>query len=204
VEPGLRERKKRETRLALSLAAVRLVAERGWDNVTVEDIAAAANVSDRTFRNYFDSKAHAIASRHLDRTLQVVDELRARPADEPLWDAVAHAMTVHYGPPAGGRRRGSPGGHGGDPDAIRRALADPAVQGEILKANVVAQAELAKVVAERTGTDADRDLYPTLAAAAINAATGVAIQHAMTTRASLAGTLREVFHQIARGLPPPR
>jgi len=197
VEP-LRERKKRETRLALSLAAVRLVSERGWEHVTVEDIAAAANVSDRTFRNYFSSKAEAIASRHLDRTLEIVDDLRARPADEPLWEAVKQAVLVHYAPPPGKRGR-HPGGN-----AIRRALAEPAVQGEVLKASVVAEAELAKAVAERTGTDAKRDLYPKLVAAAINAGTAVAIEHALSNPVSVVDVLREVLDQFARGLPAPR
>jgi AcrR family transcriptional regulator len=196
--PGLRERKKRETRLALSLAAVELVAERGWDNVTVEEIAAAANVSDRTFRNYFSSKAEAIASRHLDRTMQIVDDLRARPVEEPLWEAVVNAVLVHYSPPAGSRRTASGN------DAIRRALTEPAVQGEVLKANVAAQAELARAIAERTGTDVERDLYPKLVAAAINAGTAVAIEHAMANKAPLTDTLRAVFDQLARGLPDHR
>jgi AcrR family transcriptional regulator len=197
VEPGLRERKKRETRLALSLAAVQLVAERGWDNVTVDDIAAAANVSDRTFRNYFSSKAEAIASRHLDRTLQIVDDLRARPAEEPLWEAVVNATLPHYSPPPGSRKRGL------GADDVRRALAEPAVQGEVLRASAAAQAELARAIADRTGTDLKRDLYPKLVAAAINAGTAVAIEHALTTRASLLDTMRSVFDQIARGLPAP-
>jgi AcrR family transcriptional regulator len=197
VEPGLRERKKRETRLALSLAAVQLVAERGWDNVTVDDIAAAANVSDRTFRNYFSSKAEAIASRHLDRTLQIVDDLRARPAEEPLWEAVVNATLPHYGPPPGSRKRSL------GADDLRRALAEPAVQGEVLRASAAAQAELARAIADRTGTDLKRDLYPKLVAAAINAGTAVAIEHALTTRASLLDTMRSVFDQIARGLPAP-
>jgi AcrR family transcriptional regulator len=197
VEPGLRERKKRETRLALSLAAVELVAEHGWDNVTVDDIAAAANVCDRTFRNYFSSKAEAIASRHLDRTMQIVDELRARPVEEPLWGAVISAVVRHYSPPPGSRKR--PLGA----DAIRRAMAEPAVQGEILKANFAAQAELAKAIAERTGTDVKRDLYPKLVAAAINAGSGVAIEHSLSNPAPLTSILREVFDQIAAGLPPP-
>ena len=197
VEPGLRERKKRETRLALSLAAVQLVAERGWDNVTVDDIAAAANVSDRTFRNYFSSKAEAIASRHLDRTLQIVDDLRARPAEEPLWEAVVNATLPHYSPPPGSRKRGL------GADDVRRALAEPAVQGEVLRASAAAQAELARAIADRTGTDLKRDLYPKLVAAAINAGTAVAIEHALTTRAPLLDTMRSVFDQIARGLPAP-
>ena len=58
---GLRERKKAETRAALSWAAIRLTVERGFENVKVEDIAAAAGVSPRTFNNYFASKGEAIS-----------------------------------------------------------------------------------------------------------------------------------------------
>ncbi|MFC6937901.1 TetR/AcrR family transcriptional regulator [Actinomadura yumaensis] len=101
---GLRERKKRETRAALSLAAIRLCVERGWGDVTIEDIAEAANVSVRTFRNYFSGKAEAVAARHLDRMLAIADELRARPAAEPLWDSIAIAVQARFeaGDDAGG------------------------------------------------------------------------------------------------------
>ncbi|WP_020016881.1 TetR/AcrR family transcriptional regulator [Promicromonospora sukumoe] len=59
-EQGLRERKKRARRAALIDAAQNLVAEHGLDAVTVEMISAEANVSPRTFFNYFESKDDAV------------------------------------------------------------------------------------------------------------------------------------------------
>src|SRR5262245_49263467 len=134
---GLRERKKRETRDALSLAAVRLSAERGWDNVTVDDIAAAANVSVRTFHNYFSSKAEAIVSRHVDRTLRIAEALRLRPAGEPLWAAVAAAVRAEFAP---GQEVGTE--QAPDPrrlDGIRLMLDEPALKGALFTVSASVQ-----------------------------------------------------------------
>ncbi len=54
--PGLRERKKAKTRLAISDVATRMFIERGFDNVTVMEVAAAAEVSVATIFNYFETK----------------------------------------------------------------------------------------------------------------------------------------------------
>ena len=58
---GLRERKRIATRRALSLAALELVQKRGLEHVTIDEISRTADVSPRTFFNYFSSKEEAVA-----------------------------------------------------------------------------------------------------------------------------------------------
>ena len=59
-EPGMRERKKLQTRQAIELAAIDLVLEHGFDPVTIEAIAERADVTPRTFFNHFADKADAV------------------------------------------------------------------------------------------------------------------------------------------------
>jgi AcrR family transcriptional regulator len=59
-ELGLRERKRLATRRAIQLAALELATERGFDRVTIDEISHVANISPRTFFNYFPSKESAI------------------------------------------------------------------------------------------------------------------------------------------------
>lgn len=60
---GLRQRKKAKARLGVERSALELVIERGFDGVTVEDICARAEISKKTFFNYFSSKAAAVMGR---------------------------------------------------------------------------------------------------------------------------------------------
>ncbi|MEU8222741.1 TetR/AcrR family transcriptional regulator [Kribbella sp. NPDC048915] len=198
---GLRERKKQETRIALSWAAVRLAVERGYGNVRIEDIAAEAGVSLRTFRNYFDSKADAIAAREVDRTLRIAEELRARPAGEPLWTAIRVAIEKHF---ALGEE-----GHGGRtaPDekwlaGIRLMMSEPALQGAVLKAHAKAAEDLAAAIADRTGTSG---LYPRLVAEVIGATRAVVIAEWLRgdPPRSIAELLSSALDQVEAGLPVP-
>ncbi len=166
---GLRERKKLATRQALSEAALRLAVERGLEKVTIEDITVEANVALRTFRNYFASKYEAIAAFAEGRAHRIGASLLERPAGEPLWDALTHAVLEHY--------------QGSDQAfsiqtmaALGRLLQAPAMRGEYLKLNFVQQNVLAAAIAERTGTDLEADMYPQILAGAVIAATQVAIR----------------------------
>jgi AcrR family transcriptional regulator len=60
LEPGLRERKKLQTRQAIHEAALHLIDEQGLEATTIDQICGAADVSSRTFFNYFPSKAAAL------------------------------------------------------------------------------------------------------------------------------------------------
>ncbi|WNM39479.1 TetR family transcriptional regulator [Micromonospora halotolerans] len=92
---GLRERKKAATRLALHEAALRLAAEQGPDRVTVEAIADAANVSRRTFSNYFSSKEEALYHGDTMRLRQLLDLIATQPADLTPWAALSRAALRH-------------------------------------------------------------------------------------------------------------
>jgi AcrR family transcriptional regulator len=76
---GLRERKKRETREAITRAAWKLFARRGFDAVTVADIARAANVSEKTVFNYFPTKEDLVFGAGMQRTAALIEAVRARP-----------------------------------------------------------------------------------------------------------------------------
>jgi AcrR family transcriptional regulator len=92
MEPGLRERKKAATRKALSEAAMELAMEHGMANITAESIADAADVSPRTFHNYFSSKEEAIVAVVADNAGEMIEAFRARPPAEPVWDSLENAL----------------------------------------------------------------------------------------------------------------
>ncbi|OBB95727.1 TetR/AcrR family transcriptional regulator [Mycobacterium sp. 852002-40037_SCH5390672] len=75
---GLRERRRRQTSGEIRDAAVRLVLERGFDEVTIEEVCAEAGVSTRTFFNYFPSKESAIAYGPSDVPADLAAEFIAR------------------------------------------------------------------------------------------------------------------------------
>jgi len=79
---GLRERKKLRTRRTIAGAALRLFAERGYEETTISDIAAAAEVSPRTFFSYFPSKDDVVFAEMDERLADVRTRLAERPGGE--------------------------------------------------------------------------------------------------------------------------
>jgi AcrR family transcriptional regulator len=198
-DEGLRERKRRETRVALNQAAIRLSMQRGWENVTVDDIAAAANVSPRTFRNYFSTKAEAVAAGHQERMLRIADDLRARPAAEPLWTSITNAVAAQF--------ETNSDGHSADAkrwmERIRFLFTEPAIHAEVLKASAAAQGDLALAIAERTGARRPDELQPQLAASVVIAVVGNVTQRWLRDgpSGSVVPLLRKAFDLVAAGLP---
>ena len=198
---GLRERKKVATRRALGLAAMRLAAERGLDNVFVEDIAEAAGVSARTFNNYFASKHEAICALGFDRAMRIGAALRERPAGEPLWDAITAAVMSEYG--SANRALGEDWMTG-----VRLVTAEPALRGEYLKVQAMTQYSLAEATGMRMGFNPGGSMFPRILAAAVTAAVQAAMErwlHA-SRPVALAPLVRQSLQQLAGGmrevLPP--
>ncbi|MFE2931737.1 TetR/AcrR family transcriptional regulator [Streptomyces sp. NPDC059278] len=89
-QPGLRERKKLRTRIAIRQAAYRLIAEQGYEATTVEQIAAAAEVSPSTVFRYFPAKEDIVLTDEYDGVLAAA--LRGRPAGEPPLESLRHVL----------------------------------------------------------------------------------------------------------------
>jgi AcrR family transcriptional regulator len=79
---GLRERKKRRTRRTISDTAIDLFLRRGFDNVSVVEIALAAEISKRTLFSYFPTKEDLVLHRFADHEDEASRVVRDRPADQ--------------------------------------------------------------------------------------------------------------------------
>lgn len=89
---GLRERARRAVRAELAQIALGLFAERGFDETTVGEIAESAGLTKRSFFRYFPAKEDVVFA-GIDVTgEQVVQDIRARPADEDPWQSLHQVL----------------------------------------------------------------------------------------------------------------
>jgi AcrR family transcriptional regulator len=95
--PGLRERQKQLTRELIAESARRLFMERGFDAVTVAEVAREAGVAEKTVFNHFPTKEDLFYSRMETFAEDMLTAIRNRGAEETMLDAFARYMTVERG-----------------------------------------------------------------------------------------------------------
>ena len=201
---GLRERKKADTRRALSDAALTLAFENGFDSVTREDIANLAGVSLRTFNNYFTGKYEALAYRQADRLRRSITLFRERPTDEPLWTSMTEAvlgpldeeftdwdLTDDEVPTRG------------ELVEVRKLMLNADIRSAVVKELFD---EWVEAIAERAGVDPATDMYPRLVTAVVRAVVDTAMEAYASADPPVAVTtlLREGMAAVAAGLPQPQ
>ena len=145
----LRERKKLQTRRALSDAAVRLFLERGYDNVTVADVAEAAQTSVTTLFTYFPDGKEALAfAWQEDRASALVEAVTHRGEIDPL--TAVERFIRSRGPFIPGADRSS---------AVHRLMADtPVIREYVRKKWVSCERVLCDVLAQELNRPADVSL----------------------------------------------
>jgi AcrR family transcriptional regulator len=95
-QTGRREQKREETRRRLMREGQRLFAAQGFDRTSVDEIAAAAGVSRRTFFHYFDSKEDVVLSRHDDFERALMEAIRTAPPQAPLLAVAEQAVIAAF------------------------------------------------------------------------------------------------------------
>jgi AcrR family transcriptional regulator len=200
--PGLRERKKVDTRRALSDAALELAFERGLENVTRDEIAARADVSLRTFNNYFANKYEALAYRQAERLRRGIEILRRYPPEVPLWTAITEAAVQPLDDDFRRARREDSVPSRARLAETRKLLMKTEIRDALAKGLFD---EWVEAIAERTGTDVAHDMYPRLVAATVRAVGDAAMDAYVVADPPVAITtlIRQGFAAVAAGLPVP-
>ena len=157
---GRRERKKHQTSVALAEAALRLFAERGFAETTVEEIADAADMSARTFFRHFPSKEAVVFANEDDRRDLWINALRDRPRSEPILATIREASLALADD------------YDADKDFLRFELARQhrSIRAQWMQVGMKWEGVLADEIAERLELRSRYDVTPrTLAAAAMGA-----------------------------------
>ena len=188
---GLRERKKQRTRQSIIEAALALYQERGYEGVTVAEIARRADIAPRTFFGYFESKEDVLLGPGDDRMERVIRAIRERRRGEPILTAVQRELQrrdqARHEPRGAARRR------------LGELLRQPAVQSRLRKRWNRWEDDLAAAIAAEVGTAAD-DPEPRVVAAVVTAAIRIAAESAGARSARREEVASRVFELIASGL----
>lgn len=190
-EETLRERKRRETRTRIASTAMRLFAERGFDQVSIADIAAAAGVAEKTVYNYFPAKAEMFFDEAGDVLGEVLAAIRYRAVGESVIDAIRHFIA--------GRTEWAEGRRPARPTArFRQLIADsPALQAQQRLMFGRFETALAEQLADETGTPRG-SVEPFVAAVALVGAIRAAFEASPHGRTP-GGNTATALNLLARG-----
>lgn len=142
--PRLRSRKKAKTRLAIEDAALDLFAEQGYEDTTVDQIAARAEISKATFFRYFGAKGDVIFGAGDDRHQALQEAIAERPVSEDALTAVRMAVLRQWLPTVDPRRTVR---------QTRAARTSPVLRGLSLDLGVRWQTDVSDALARRQGLD---------------------------------------------------
>jgi AcrR family transcriptional regulator len=173
-EQGLRERKKERTRLAIAEAARRLFMERGFDAVTVAEVARTAEVSEGTVFNYFPTKEDLFYSGMESFEAQLVEAIRERPASQSVLAAFRGYVLE--------RSRGLETGERADViiAAARIVNASPTLQAREREIVAHYTHALAALLAEETSVH-EGDIEPLVVAHALMGVQRALVEHVRTS-----------------------
>jgi AcrR family transcriptional regulator len=191
---GLRERKKRRTRDQLEGAAFRLFEQRGFDAVTVDDIASEAEVSPRTFFRYFPSKEDVLFG-DIEKGLATLRaEVESSPPGEPVLEVLRRTVSAF----AADYESGS---HLHPAALLRIVVASPGLTPHLLGRLAAKHEELTAAIANHRGTEPSTDLYAHLVAACALDALRVSLE--MSDKSSphrpATAVVGEAFDLLAKG-----
>jgi len=159
-QPGLRERKKQQTRQLIFETALRLFTERGFDAVTVADVARAADVSEGTVFNYFGTKEDLFYGQMETFEAALLEAVRERELGESVLSAFRRLVLERSAGLAGEERAELIA------TAARLMRDSPALQAREREIVAGYTRSLADLIAEELGAD-DLDVEPMVAASAL-------------------------------------
>jgi AcrR family transcriptional regulator len=166
MESGLRERKKQQTRQLIADTARRLFAERGFEAVTVAEVARAANVAEKTVFNYFPTKEELFYSRLEAFEEELLDAVRKRARGESILAAVRGFLMGQRGVLAMSSRAGDEEATEQLRTVTRVITESPALLARERQVFAQYAEALARVIAEETGARAGA-IEPQVAANAL-------------------------------------
>lgn len=187
---GLRETKKRRTRQALIDAAMRLYREKGFEGVTIAEIARGADVAPRTFFGYFETKEDVFLGRGDDRLDRIVRAIHERDRRQPILSAVRPVLMQD--------RESTLAEHAARP-GLSDLLRHPSITSRLRERWNRWEDLLATAIADDVGASLD-DPRPKVVAAAITAAIRIAAAAAQKQPRERKQIAEQVFDLLASGL----